>query len=165
MEESNRTAEKYCEYWRKVRIYAFRSVRSSPRTSGTLKNIETEPILAKKLVSETARGVLCFMSRSGITGYAAIFVSMITKANPQTELTDTRPHTSGCDQGSSSVDFRDRPSKKHPTVNTSVNDPKKSIRFNFVRRGRDRISSGSGILTFVETSTTDRAKMGACSRF
>jgi len=54
VDELNRTAEKY---------------------NGTLYNIENAVMLAKKLASETARGVRCLMSRIGITGYAATLVS------------------------------------------------------------------------------------------
>ena len=121
-------------------------------------------MLAKKLASETARGVRCLISRIGITGYAATLVSTITKQTPHTPLADMRPHIRGCDQGSSSVDFKDNPSSKHPTVRTSVNDPKKSIRLSLVRRGKERISSGSGILTLIETSTIDNARIGTCNR-
>lgn len=85
-------------------------------------------MLAKKLLNETARGVLCFMSLMGITGYAATLISMMTKITAHIPLEEMRPHINGCDQGSSSVDFKDKPSNNDPTVRTSVNDPKKSIR-------------------------------------
>ena len=133
-------------------------------TSGTVKTIDIEPMLAKKLVTAIARGDLCFMSRIGITGYGEILVSTNTKATPQTMLADMRPNTIGWDQGSSSVDFRDIPSNRHPTVETRVSDPRKSIRLSLVRRGKERTSSGSGILTLVNTSITESAKMGACDR-
>lgn len=126
--------------------------------------MENAAMLAKKLLNETARGVLCLISRMGITGYTATLVSTITKITTHTPLADMSPHISGCDQGSSSVDFRDKPSSKHPTVRTSVNDPKKSIRCSLVRRVKERTSSGSGILTLIETSTIDIARIGAYNR-
>jgi len=134
------------------------------RTSGTLYNIENAVTLAKKLASETARGVRCLMSRIGITGSAATLVSTKTKITAHMPLADMRPHIRGCDQESSSVDLRDNPSSRHPTVRTSVKDPRKSIRPSLVRTGKERTSSGSGILTLVDTNTIDAARIGTCNR-
>jgi len=83
---------------------------------------------------------------------------------PHRLLADKRPHIRGCDQGSSSVDFRDNPSSKDPTVRTSVSDPRKSIRASLVRRDKERTSSGSGILTLTDISIIDNARMGTCDR-
>ena len=94
-------------------------------------------MLVKKLASETARGVRYLMSWIGIMGYAATLVSTITKQVAHTPLADMRPHIRGCDQGSSSVDFKDNPSSKHHTGRTGINDPKKLIRLSLVRRGKE----------------------------
>ena len=122
-------------------------------------------MLAKKIVAAIARGDLCFISRIGITGDTATLVSTIRKINPQTPLADMRLHMSECDQGSPSIDLRDKPSSRHPTVRTRVNDPKKSIRLSLVRRVKDRTSSGSGMSTLTKTSVIDSTRIGTCNRF
>ena len=121
-------------------------------------------MLAKRLVNAIARGVLCFASLIGITGDTAILVSTMKNINPQTPLADMRPHMSGCDQGRPSIDLRDKPRSKDPTVRTSVNDPRKSIRLSLVRRVKERTSSGSGMSTFIETSTIDNTRIGTCNQ-
>ena len=122
-------------------------------------------MLAKKIVAAIARGDLCCISRIGITGDTAILVSTVRKTNPQTPLADMRPHMSGCDQGSPSIDLRDKPSSRHPTVRTRVNDPRKSIRLSLVRRVKERTSSGSGMSTLIETITIDSMRIGTYNRF
>lgn len=97
--------------------------------------IEKAAALPKKLESDTARGVLWVTSRIGITGYGAQWASTSTKTTAHTILATNSPHTKGCDQGSSSVDFRLRPRRRHPTVLTKVIEPKKSILRSLARRG------------------------------
>ena len=120
-------------------------------------------MLAKKLAKAIARGVLCFINRMGITGDTATLVSTMKKINPQIPLADMRPHVSGCDQGSPSIDLRDKPSSKHPTVRTRVNDPRKSVRLSLVRRVKERTSSGSGMSSLAKTSTIDNTRIGTCN--
>lgn len=85
-------------------------------------------MLPKKFDNETASGVRWVTSRIGITGYGAQQDSTRMKRMHHTPLARRRPQTIGLDQGSSSVDLRLRPSRRHPTVPTSVRDPKPSIR-------------------------------------
>ena len=115
-------------------------------------------------MSAIARGVPCFASLIGITGDTVILVSMMMNISPQTPLADMRPQMSGCDQGRPSIDLRDKPSSKDPTVGTSVNGPRKSIRLSLVRRVKERTSSGSGMSTFIETSTIDNTRIGTCDQ-
>ena len=70
------------------------------------------------------------INRIGMTGYGATCVSTYTKAHPKTTLAENKPTISELDQSSSSVDFKLKPSKRHPTVPTSVVEPKKSILLN-----------------------------------
>ena len=121
-------------------------------------------MLAKKVATAITRGDLCFISRIGITGDTATLVSTVRKINPQTPLANMRLHMSGCDQGSPSIDARDKPSNRHPTVRTSVNDPRKSIRFSLVWMVKERTSSGSGMLSLIETSTIDSSRIGIYNR-
>ena len=160
MDELNRTAEKCYRDGASVRNH---TNWSWPCTDGTLYNIKNGATLAKKLANDTARVVCYLISHIATTGYAATLISTTTKITPHRALPDIRPRIKGCDQGSCSVDFRDSPSNRHPTVKMSVNDPKKSIRLNLVRRGRERTSSGSGVLTLIETSIIDIARMGTCN--
>jgi hypothetical protein len=94
----------------------------------------------------------------------ATLISTRTKIVPHKPLAEMRPHIRGCDQGSSSVDFRDNPSSKHPTVRMSANNPKKSTCLSLVQRGREQTSSGSGISTLIKTDTIDTARMGTCNQ-
>ena len=74
-------------------------------------------------------------------------------------------HIRGCDQGSSSVDFRLKPRSNVPTVPTSVEDPRKSIRCTLSYMVRFRTSSGNRMFTFQITRMVDNAKTGICEKF
>lgn len=92
--------------------------------------VEYADILQNKLPSDTANGVLCVISRKGITGYGAQRASTRMNRTPQMALAISRPHINGSDQGISSVDFKLRLTSRQPIVATRVRDPRKSIRRN-----------------------------------
>ena len=129
---------------------------------GFTRTIEKAAMLPKKLHNETASGVRWVTSLMGITGYGAQHDSTRMKRTHQTPLASRSPQTIGLDQASSSVDFRLRPRRRHPTVPTSVREPKPSIRWSFARTGWFAISSGSLMLTFAMTRMYEKRRTGIC---
>jgi hypothetical protein len=97
-----------------------------------------------------------------MTGYGDQYDSTRTNRTPITALATNKPHMSGCDHGSSSVDLRLKPSRTLPTVPTSVTEPAKSILDSFSYVERFCTSSGNLILTFHTTKNAEKARIGIC---
>ena len=132
---------------------------------GGARTIENAATLPKKFESETARGVRWVMRRMGITGYGAHQDSTITKSTQKTALNARRPQMSGLDQASSSVDLRLSPRRRHPTVMTSVREPKPSILRSLARSGWFSTSKGSLMLTFAMTRMKEKRRTGIYAEY
>ena len=122
----------------------------------------TENTDTHKFDKETNNGVRRVIKCIGITGKGATCVSTYTNATPQIALATKRHHIRGCDQGSSSVDFKLNPRSRVPTVATSVVEPKTSILRSFSEVDRLCTSRGSFMSTFVITRIVESARIGIC---
>lgn len=122
--------------------------------------MEKAATLPKKFESDTNSGVRCLTRRRGITGNGAHRDSTVTKKAQDTTLATRRPQMSGCDHGNSSVDFKLRPRRRQPTVDTRVSEPRPSMRRSFARSGWLSISAGSLMLTLAITSMKENRRIG-----
>jgi len=125
-----------------------------------VRTIENADILVTRFDNETANGVLWVIKHKGMTGYGAQKLSTSTNKKPHTELAAKRPQIRGCDQDISSVDLRLNPRRRHPTVPTSVREPRKSIRRSLSEVLSCCNSYGSLTLTLSATKMKEKVRTG-----